>query len=388
VCNSARPSLIPQLAVTLPVVDGLTIGLGLLVPTSNQLLKFGNVTEGRVTNSAGNSVPTPVRYLLTQQNVVQFFPTIGIGYAPIDQFRVGFAFGSGVTIADFTNYAFALGVDARNDLHAVDAFVPRITASIASTPVRGLDVSFTYSWTGDVNTDSADLDVAATLAGAQVTQSVHGVGLNAPQTWNTALAIRYAQALAGGPVDDIGDRLSKEQWDIELDFLVWGNKRVDQYFVDLPDDATILNGLAQLPDSLPIVHNWRNQYIVRLGGDYNVMPGHLAVRGGFSYESDGVKDGFEQLDFTPFQRFGIHAGITGRVGRLDLSIGYTHLFMQSIDNVGSACVGDPATFPDDARCLLRPLGSQEPASSDPAISNAGRITTSYNILALEAAYTF
>src|SRR5690606_21113178 len=120
------------------------------------------------------------------------------------------------------------------------------------------------------------------------------VRLVSQQNWRLAFGARFADKLAGGPVDEVGDRLSSERWDVEMNIVLQGNKRVDSFLVDLPDDATIL-GIVDLPDTLSLAHKWKNQLIVRLGGDYNPIPGVLGLRAGFSYESDGVTDGFEQL---------------------------------------------------------------------------------------------
>src|SRR5690606_12867986 len=124
------------------------LGAGLLIPVSSQKTEF--VEEGE---------EAPTRYLVEEQDIIQAVPTLSIGYAPIDQLRFGIGFGWGITSIDFTNYAFSplLGSDAPNNLTALDAFMPQVTASIAATPIEGLDLAAAFSWTDDVKDSSADV---------------------------------------------------------------------------------------------------------------------------------------------------------------------------------------------------------------------------------------
>lgn len=381
-CSGARPSINPQLGITIPVIDGLTLGVGLFFPVAPQIANFGSETGRR-----DDGTLTPVRYLLTEQDIIQAYPTVGVGYSPIDELRLGFAFAAGMTSVEFTNFAYSdlLAADAKNSLFAKDWFNPKITASVAATPMPGLDLAFSYTWTGDVEADGhLDIDLPEPMLIA--TPAIDGVTLTSPQTWNVAFGVRYFKPLAN-PVGRVGDRLATERWDVEVDFLILGNERVDDMIVDLPDDA-LLGGALPLPDQLALPHRWKNQYVVRVGGDFNAIPGVLGLRGGFSYESDGVEDGFEQLDFQPFRRFGLHLGGTVRVwDKVDLSAAYTHLFQQDIDNLGTDCLNTPDRVAQP-RCIQRPTSADPPTEADLAIANAGQIRSSFNMLMVEATYTF
>jgi len=65
---------------------------------------------------------------------------------------------------------------------------------------------------------------------------------------------------------------------------------------------------------------------VRAGGDWNVVPGKLAVRAGYSFETPAQPEAWTRVDFLPFERHGAHVGATLRVGDVDLSAGYAHVF--------------------------------------------------------------
>lgn len=380
-CNEARPSINPQLGVTIPIIEGLTAGVGLFFPVTPQIVNFGGEN-----GTIDGTTATPTRYLMTELDVIQAYPTVGIGYSPLEQLRLGFAFGAGITSIEFTNYAYSdlLDADAKNALYVKDWFNPRITASVAATPIPGLDVAVSYTWTGDVEADGhLDIDLPEPML--VPTPSIDNVSLLSQQTWNLAFGVRYFKPLAS-PVGRVGDRLATERWDVEADFMIYGNERIDDFLVDLPDDAT-LSGLP-VPDELRLPHRWKNQYIFRIGGDFNAIPGVFGARAGFSYESDGVKDGFEQLDFQPFRRFGLHAGATVRVlDSIDLSAAYTHLFQEDIDNFGAYCLSTPDRV-NDPVCQQRPTSAAAPTADDLAIANAGQIRSSFNMLMIEATYTF
>ncbi len=90
--------------------------------------------------------------------------------------------------------------------------------------------------------------------------------------------------------------------------------------------------------TVEIGHHWQDQLSLRLGGDWNVMPAKLAVRGGFSYETSGFtgigsktsKAG--TIDFMPLQRFGLHRGLSGRIKRAELTAAFAYFWHTTHNN--------------------------------------------------------
>ena len=74
---------------------------------------------------------------------------------------------------------------------------------------------------------------------------VEGVRLNAPQPWTFNVGVRFADLL-DTPVGTVGDRLATERWDVELDLGISGSSVVQDFAVNLPDDATLL-GIVEVP---------------------------------------------------------------------------------------------------------------------------------------------
>jgi len=367
VCNEARLAGSASVAVTLRLRRDLALGFGLVAP----------VAVGR-TRFEGTRPPAenPTRYAVTSSRSLGAYPTVGLGYAPSSRFRVGAAVAWGFASIDNTSYAYAgADSDTRTRLRAVDRFVPRIALGASIGPFEGVEVASTFVYTQDVDADG-DIHFGGNIrlsptSSVPVDQTVHGVSLRVPQTHQFVVALRYASPL--GPRTDEHDRLDTERFDFEVDFGVVGGNRVDDFVVRFPTDAVLGAGGVEtpLPDRQTIPHRWRRQYALRIGGDVTLVPSRLSVRVGFAYETDGTRDAYRNIDFTPFQRFTFALGGTLRIGRVDVTLAYAHLH-QPTQFVSLA----------DAR-LERPLGGLANPVTDAQVINAGTYRTGYDLLALD-----
>jgi hypothetical protein len=132
-----------------------------------------------------------------------------------------------------------------------------------------------------------------------------------------------------------------------------------------------------LPDNINAPHQWNDQWLLRLGGDFNAIPGLASLRLGFSFETSAYETGgvfsnrnakqYVGLDFIPGMRFGIHAGLTVRISIVDVSLAYAHVFQETID-VSIAEAG------------LRQISAVDPEGAE--ITNAGTFTADYNLFQL------
>jgi long-subunit fatty acid transport protein len=76
----------------------------------------------------------------------------------------------------------------------------------------------------------------------------------------------------------------------------------------------------------------KNQFTVRAGGDYNLLPGLLALRAGVSYEAPGQSPATLNVMNYMLSRTGVHLGFTVRVaGKTDISFGYAHFFQENVE---------------------------------------------------------
>lgn len=436
ICNSGPPGIVPELILTWRPHKRFGLGIGLVAPAAvGHTIWGGNARVGDRTyvgtvDTAEGRLPAGTRYGLIEEQLIIAFPTIGVGVNLHPRLRIGAAFGSGFGFFSFTNVTRAsryedFANDILTELEASDPFIPRVTGSIHAIPHDNLDISVTFTWTQDVN---AEGDVTLT-SGYYRTNPVedlriNGAQLNAPQPWQLALGIRYADRIAPRTDDPdqvsrlsrrVEDPMSNERWDIEFDFVYERNSNVGQFDVTMPDcnvaggrrrvyedgtprelpDPGCTSGgayqiqaapfvVAPIPPSLSLPHNWKDSYSFRLGGDYNIMPGLAAVRLGFTFETKGVEDGFEQLDFFPFMRFGAHVGLTMRLGFFDITLAYAHI--HQVESVVAPANGQVIQI--HAAQRFAELQGGESLTGYGTIINAGRYTSNFDVVSLGLTYHF
>ncbi|MFW5925639.1 MAG: OmpP1/FadL family transporter [Myxococcota bacterium] len=409
VCNDATALPVPNVGFATRLADRFGFGLGLIGPTAVNRLAFPN-EEGTVYDPSSDAlVPAPTRYSLVERDVLLLFPSVGVGVGVTPWLRFGLTFGWGLAHVGFTTTASALGGnDASNDivtsLEGSDPFVPRIIASVHAEPMPGLDFGLTFMWTDDIKANG-ELDmrfgegIEETLQAlepdAEVPESltVENSRIESPQPWQLAFGARYGHRRDNlkdesewGFGDRVDDKMATEVWDIELDVVYEHTSSVDAirvfnpsslYIYENPDSSGVS---VPVPSEIALDHSWQDQVSVRLGGDYNAVPNTLALRGGLSFETKGVPDDRNQLDFRPAQRFGLHAGLTVRINRFDLSLSYAHFFEQTVRNRGTGA-------------LEQTVGSVEidgdpQELAAPVVVNNGTFTSNYDVLALGLDYHF
>ena len=422
VCNSGLPQAIPQVLANVRLLPELGLAFGILAPNGVGMARFGNA-DGTVAGVTGAPRPTPVRYGVTEQDVLLFHPSVGLGYRPTSWLRIGLTLQWGMAIVRFVNYT-NVGAgpedpanDIRTQLDATDFFVPAGILSVHAVPHDNLDLMVV----GRVS-DAIDADGGLRLTTGQygtgmdggyipTDTQLDGVHLHAGQPFTFTFGARYADRVrprnAGAssdpaaPSSTVQDPMRDETFDVELDVSYEHNRQVTDFVVGLPTGAgvTINDGTvpiqAPLPASLPIPHGWQDVVAVRLGSDVNVAPGLLALRGGVHVEQPLGTSRLQINDFITGQRLGLHAGATLRLDRFDVSIAYAHIFQadQTITDgnfrpvtatgAEGQCAGDanydPAQPVSSRGCYPQGFG---------AVVNNGTYTAQFNVLSLGASYHF
>jgi len=429
VCNSGAPGIVPELVLTARLRPEWGISFGVVAPAAVSNSRWGT-TEGGVTGLV-NGLPAPSRYALIETNLLLAFPTIGVGYRPHPAISIGAAFGWGIAPQiDFQTTTRALrgeefSGDVFTELSAQDWFIPRVTVSVHAVPHDNLDIVAGFMWQDDID---AEGDLSLTTGYYRPpgddypldSVTVPGVAVDAPLPWQASLSFRYADRMTprsenpgatARASNRVEDAMQNERWDVELDLVYEMNSRVDQFTVSLPPceapancvgdrwEVQADNGIFQgIPPSLALQKQFRDQLSLRVGGDWNFIPGVGSARIGFSYETKGVKDGFEQLDFMPFQRFGLHMGLTFRIAKwFDISVAYARIFQSTVtvtEDQASLHQVDAASRiaelencgnPPDADC---PRSDRQGLSGEGTVVNAGRYKSHFDILSLGLTYHF
>lgn len=370
VCNQGPAGLIPQLNFKSDLRKGWGIGLGVLPPPGTSSLVFGRDKDGTV-EIDGKREPSPTRYSIVSNENIAVFPTIGVGGGS-DTLRVGAAVGWGVFVLN--NVAFTAGLpgdaaalDVRSGLAGVDVFVPRLSLGLDLGPWSGFSLSASGTVTQDVRAEGA-LYLSGVSAGMPYSEKIKGVKIHQPMGWETGLGARYAAS----------------NWDLEANLTYLANDSVRDVVIDVPTGARLplegqLDGkdIGDLQDRQTIARRWKNQWLVRIGGEYALFRERLRLRLGLSRETAGVEHGYEAVDNLNLARLGLHAGLGVRLTSwLDMNLAY-------------ASISQPTTRvrPDEAR-LEQTAGARPGELSDEVVYvNAGTYRSGYQIFALSLVFT-
>ncbi len=439
VCDETPLAPIPALALSWRASRTLGFAFSVLPPAAVGTRRFGDSKDMTVpvAGAPGGRMPSPTRYMVAEERVLLAWPSLSVGYRATPWLSVGATWGFGIAhLAFLTATRASAGMDfagdIRTNLVATDPFVPRATVSLHLTPIDALDVVLAFTWTDDIKADGrleltsgvyqerpveerVPSEDCSGTAGACDRGPIEGVGLRAPMPWKARLSLRYADRISPRPEDPADveklsgrteDAMANERWDIELDVEYTASSRVDDFTISIPEGALLsIAGLGDtpLPRTIVLPHRWQDQWTVRLGGDYNLIPGMAALRAGLSYETRGVDPAYAQIDFMPFQRIGLHAGLTLRIGKLDVSLAYAHYFQETIrveeadvepPTIGPACDPAEATQPG---CVVGgrfeggrgvPQVSASTFGGSPEIANRGTFSGDIDVLSVGLRYRF
>lgn len=404
VCRNGYPGPSPSLAASIRILPEFALGFGIVAPSGVGNARWGD--DAGITSASGPA-PSPFRYALAQQDLLLFHPSVGFGWRIIPEVRVGFTFQWGIATADFVSFSSSNGNgeedpfdDVRTHINVLDPFVPAGILSVHVQPHPNVDL---VAWgrlhdsVGGVADASGSLEVTTRYFATHPMGDpgsrpdltrVEGVRLNAGQPWTFALGARYAdrirprawergfEAAVRGVVDD---PMYSENWDLELDVVYEVNSMVGDYVVTIPTDATAtIDGSVDfnLPDQQIISKRWRDVLALRLGGDWNVIPGTLALRAGFHTEIPMGFSPYQVHDNISGYRFGLHLGGTVRIDRFDISLAYAHIFQLDV-TVADGQFRQSATLCES--CTPRGMGS---------VVNNGTYSVEWNVISLAAAYHF
>ncbi|MFK7989252.1 MAG: OmpP1/FadL family transporter [Sandaracinaceae bacterium] len=432
VCRETIPGPSPQLVFSGHPLPELGFAVGLLAPAAVGSGAWGD-GQGSV-DVDGTLLPSPTRYQLVSQNLLLFHPSIGVGFSPFKELAIGVTLQWGMALVDYavhTSSGFGPedpAEDVRTELSVQDWFVPAIIASVHIVPIDELDIVVMARISDSINAEG-DLRLTTGVNGTGMPGSldpaetlIQGTQLSAGQPWQFGLSARYAERIhrryrdpeeASRVNGRVEDRMQNEVWDLELDVVYSLNRQVTDFVVTQPAGASAqvceanaspeaCDGTsfdATLPSQLSLPHGWQDQLSVRVGADWNVVPGAIALRLGSHFVTNGLNDSFAIADFLPGMRLGLHLGATFRFDRFDVSIAYAHIFQfdhtvrasdanyRLIAATGSEgqCTGpDGAAYDRDQPTSNRGCYPQGAG----AVANAGTYQAEFNVISLSGRYHF
>jgi hypothetical protein len=419
VCNGGYPQPGPQLIGSIRILPELAIAFGLVTPAGIANSRWGN--DGMV-ETANGLRPSPVRYALAENDLTLFHPSLGVGWRPISWLRIGLTFQWGMGIIRSTNFTSGSAGgedpfdDAQTRVEIEDWFVPAGILSAQFQPHPNLDIMIGARLSDAVGgvTDASGHALVTTRyfsaepASPATTTRIDGVTLRAGQPWQFQAGVRYAdrirprswehgfEAAVRGVVDD---SMYSENFDVELDVVYELNSQVGDFVVRLPPGSTVsIDGMAvPVPTTQPVPHGWPDTLGIRLGGDWNIIPGVIAARAGIHTEIPVTTTRFQIQDAITATRVGLHLGATFRIERFDISIAYAHIFQVPLEiadgqfrqvavsgtQTGAGC-GAPGDY--DAGSPVASSGCYPRGYG--GVVNNGTYTAEFNVLSVGASYHF
>ena len=369
-CNEDpyKPFPNPSLAGNFRVNDKLAIGLAVLGPHASGDAEWPDVVDA--TDRDGNyaPAPSPTRYLLIKKHGLILNPTLSVAYSVTPDLHFGAGFTWGIASLEFTAITGSLErnpegwtQDIGADLKVKDWFVPGVVVGGLWEAHSRIDVGAWFRWSdaikakgdaylyGDyydvwgIPNEESDYCVVGNTKGPQnCTRTPSGqtkVRLNQPM--EAKLGIRYHHPRNGvapktnSQGNRVRDPLAEDLFDIEVDFTYARNSVVENLEIRFPEGIELpWKGGATVPVNADVPHHFKDVFGVRVGGDYVILPNELAVRVGGFFETRGQDPAFANIDFVPAQRFGLTAGLTYRVGPVDINVAGGHVFGSKIDNEG------------------------------------------------------
>ena len=427
VCNSGAPQIVPQIMANVRLTEDVGIGFGIIAPNGVGSARFGG-DDGTVTAN-GMRLPTPTRYMVAAEDLLLFFPSIGVGYRPFDWLSVGLTLQWGVGIISFTNYVNpgsgasipgTISEDPSSDIRArfnvTDAFVPAGILSLHFTPHDNLDIMVSgrisdsiggvVQATGDINVTTGVYGTGSDLSYVPTQSTISGASLQAGQPFQFTLGARYADRVR--PRRDVNghrhaDSLHDENWDIELNLVYEQLSQVQDFVVSSPagSSTTLQPGggaapvVVPLPNPIPLPHGWSDLLTMRLGGDVNVIPDQFALRAGVSFELpvDQRYRRYASNDFIAGWRFGAHVGASLRVDSFDFSLAYGFFLGETVNNTGVANLRQVNALGSSGTCAGTPTGQPVAQSGCypngfGSVVNGGIFSQMFHAVSLGATYRF
>jgi long-chain fatty acid transport protein len=181
-----------------------------------------------------------------------------------------------------------------------------------------------------------------------------------------------------------------EQGDIELDFGYEAWSMLDAYTLDGTGLVSTVLGQNVPIGKIIVPRHWKDVYSLRLGGDWNVLPGHVTLRGGFTWESSAAPDAYAYVDIFPGQRFGPSGGFSLSWWGVELAASYSYVFAmpvavtESESRVYQQTPGSPCQAPYDDPTTCSPYYAGRPG----AVANAGTYVSHYHLVSVSLGYRF
>lgn len=363
VCSNTAVALAAQVLASYRVNRWLAFGFGLTTPSTPG---SGQVFNDSVRLPDGTEAPTPVRSMLFQKDLLVAYLPIGVAIAPHPRVRLGLTFEPGFARFQFgvmANAAYSSPQSPDTDL------LIRLNASgfflggAASTQIlasRFLSFGAQFRYHAPVSASGTAATTANYYAANAANQapgtfSIDEMRVHLP--WTLRAGARFALPRAGRPTQDDGsgryDPMSDDLFDVEANFTYEATSLLGTTAISNSGNITVGAGsTVPAPAKIALNSNLGDVMGVRVGGDFNILPGRLALRAGFSYETQGINANQAVVHIPAYGGASIHAGLSYRWRWLTVSLGVGTFFFTPVS--ATSATGAVVTPGDTAGAQINP----------------------------------
>lgn len=361
VCSNRALALAANIMATYRVNRWLAFAAGVTTPSTPG---SGQVFNDMVRLPSGAYAPSPVRNMLFQKNLLVIYPTLGVAVAPHRRIRLGLTVQPSFGRFQFGVMANAVATSPQSpetdlliSLNASGFFL----AGALSTQVlisRYLSFGAQVHYNAPISA-SGVADTTSTFYADPPSNQAPGTftieEMLVALPWNARAGLRFALPRAGRPTQDDAsgnyDPMTDDVFDVEADLTYENTSSLGVTSLRNTGNITIgsrgTTSTLPAPRSMVINSNLSNVFGVRLGGDYNIIPGRLAVRLGFTYETQGLSADRAVVHLPAYAGASIHAGASYRIGSLTINLGFGHFLFQALDATrATSSVITPTPFTD------------------------------------------
>jgi long-subunit fatty acid transport protein len=356
--------LAAQVLASYRVNHWLAFGFGLNTPSTPG---SGQVFSDTVTLSGNVLAPTPARNMLFQKDLLVLYLPIGVAIAPHPRVRLGLTFEPGFARFQFgvmanANYSSpqSPNTDLLIRLNASGLFLGgAVSAQVLISRYLSFGAQFHYnapvSASGTAAT-TANFYAAPTSGQAPGTFSIDEMKVHLP--WNLRAGLRFAFPRAGAEhSQDDGsgqyDPMRDDLFDVEADYSYEATSLLGTTAISNSGNITVGAGsTVPAPRQIALNSNLSDVMGFRLGGDFNVLPNQLAVRAGFSYETQGLNAQQAVVHIPAYGGASVHLGASYRWRWLTVSLGVGTFFFNPVH--ATTATGAVVTPGDTAGAQINP----------------------------------
>lgn len=348
VCKEPGVSPGPQVLATFRLDPRIAVGVGLYAPST---VGYRQVFPDRV-STPGGLAPSPVRHMVFDETLLVLYPTFAIAVAPVSWFRVGAAlqpsfarFELGSLANSVTGNAQSPYSDLRIDVDASGWFLAgQLGVQVVPSPYFSFGIQARYHQPSDL---SGRARVTANYyhrdpmrdpdAMRRVNSSFEVVRMRLQLPWNVRAGVRfvlprrYAHAQTYQGVGRPYDPMRDDVFDIELVGIYEATSVLSETTLENRGQIDLGDIQAVAPSPLRIRQDFRDVVGVRLGGDYNLLPGVFALRAGVAYETGAMSNEWAQIHIPSYDTLSVHTGLSFRWRWLTATVAYGHYFMRDFE---------------------------------------------------------